>query len=111
MAKIFATLPDHQVEELAELLDKVKPYQLEHSNTEKKSPPSSKVGKVGTIKDGAAQLESRLASFRSHQRTTPLPVDSVENLIPHDAAVTIVRGGTGSGKVSCLLVYDSYVAV
>jgi hypothetical protein len=29
----------------------------------------------------------------------PLPVDSVESEIPFDASITIVRGGTGSGKV------------
>ena len=44
-------------------------------------------------------LKSRLSSFRAHQKKLKLPVDAVESKIPHDAAVTIVRGGTGSGKV------------
>lgn len=99
MAKLFVSLPKHQFQDLELLLDSVADYQVAsnrnetqriHRHIDRRSPRHS----------GVEMLNARLASFRSNQTKLPLPVDSVENMIPHDASVTIVRGGTGSGKTT-----------
>ena len=45
-------------------------------------------------------MQRRIEVFRAHQKETPLPIDAVEERIPHDADVTVLCGGTGSGKTT-----------
>jgi hypothetical protein len=106
MAKLYVSLPKHQFEGLQEIIDKIPIYTLPSSFTHanhrdrrrrssRRNHPSSNISKA----DSDQLLSQRIKTFRQHQESLPLPVDSVERKIPHDVSVTIVRGGTGSGKV------------
>lgn len=101
MAKLFVSLPKHQFQDLKLLLDEMKEYKAANNREETthRRHPHQRIDRRPYRDDSGDALKARLASFRSHQRKQPLPVDSVEKKIPHDVAVTIVRGGTGSGKV------------
>lgn len=99
MAKMFVKLPKHHFAELSELLTLVKENPVYLPKEPSKYTSSRHSRRLTQYRDDASIVKSRLATFRSHQRKTVLPVDSVEKKIPYDATVTIVRGGTGSGKV------------
>lgn len=108
MAKLFVSLPKHQFQDLKLLLEKIQKHtpssgspidSLQQQQRNKEFPKNSLTRKNEPTHDDVSFFRSRLDSFRSHQKTLPLPVDSVEADIPHDAMVTIVQGGTGSGKV------------
>lgn len=112
MAKLFVKLPTHQFQGLKLLLAKAQYYSSPISSTRNESAQQQRQRDRDTFErllasstrppksgQGERALNARLASFRAHQKKYPLPVDSVETRIPHDAMVTIVRGGTGSGKV------------
>lgn len=97
MAKLFVSLPKHQFSDLKLLLGQVQDYEVaihpqviykRHRGTSRRS----------TFDDGES-LKARIISLRAHQTRHPLPIDSVEATIPDHVDVTIVRGGTGSGKV------------
>jgi hypothetical protein len=103
MAKLFVNLPTHQFQDSKLLLEKVEDYQASSYRKETQQRHRNLDRHRSSRRDGEA-WKSRLASFRSHQKKQPLPVDSIETKIPHDAAVTIVRGGTGSGKVRTICV-------
>jgi hypothetical protein len=103
MAKLFVSLPKHQFDDLKLLLEKAQ-------DSCSRAAPSLLISKrrgsrraeswqTTDIHDEESVFRRRLVSFRDHQKKQPLPIDSIESSIPHDALVTIVRGGTGSGKV------------
>jgi hypothetical protein len=103
MAKLFVSLPKHQFDDLKLLLEKAQ-------DSCSRAAPSLLISKrrgsrraeswqTTDIHDEESVFRRRLVSFRDHQKKKPLPIDSIESSIPHDALVTIVRGGTGSGKV------------
>mmetsp|Transcript_41888 Transcript_41888/g.100602 ORF Transcript_41888/g.100602 Transcript_41888/m.100602 type:complete len:1131 (-) Transcript_41888:798-4190(-) len=101
MAKLFVKLPKHRFEEIKKLSDEIEDL----ADSREESGAVRNAGKkrrthCGSAKEDEALLKERVASFRSHQKKLPLPVDQVERQIPDDAAVTIVRGGTGSGKTT-----------
>ena len=103
MAKLFVHLPKHQFQDLSQLIESIPVYSLpqSHSNTFRRKPPQRRLLQNSSSRDGKINSEhqERIATFRRHQQLHPLPVDSIEGDIPHDVSVTIVRGGTGSGKV------------
>jgi HrpA-like RNA helicase len=92
-------IPKHQFEELRELLKMVKPKYAVVTDSPLK-PPRIQVAKAEDNYDDNVELNKRQASLRQAQKKCPLPVDKVESEIPYDAAITIVRGGTGSGKTT-----------
>eukprot|EP00977_Amphora_coffeiformis_P027211 scaffold34595_cov160-Amphora_coffeaeformis.AAC.21 len=101
MAKLFVKLPKHRVKEIMELVEEIE----ENSEVSKRKASVNsrkRCSKKPIIhsKDNEAVLKARVATFRKHQTALALPVDQVEEHIPYDAAVTIVRGGTGSGKTT-----------
>jgi hypothetical protein len=99
MAKLYVAWPPHQFAGLSALLatcpDCAVPPPHRRSAAEARPRPRPR--------RDATRHEQRIRSFRNHQLLYPLPVDSIEKQIPHndDASITIVRGGTGSGKVRC----------
>lgn len=108
MAKLYVAWPKHQLAGLESTLMTIPEYQLPSSRSdvsERTPRPSSRrpraAGAYFQKNGGAAAklLRARVESFRDHQKLYPLPVDSIESQIPFDASITIVRGGTGSGKV------------
>lgn len=101
MAKLFVKLPKHHFEDIQKLVDKLDSDTLEAiPEKRRKKGRQRDAAKAKVIVDDGDALESRVQVFREHQKELNLPVDSVETQIPHDAAVTIVRGGTGSGKTT-----------
>ena len=109
MAKLFVSLPRHQFPDLNRLIDTIPIYTLpgSYSNMIRRRQPqrrylrhhgnqNSYTNKNVTVD---RERQQRIETFRQHQKSQPLPVDSVEKDIPYDVSVTIVRGGTGSGKV------------
>jgi len=102
MAKLFTRLPLHQFDDLKKLVSSVEPYKFNKANSNKRrtmSRNSHKAAPAEVVED-EIRLQERIASFRRHQQSLPLPVDSLEDKIPHDSPVTVVRGGTGSGKTT-----------
>jgi len=109
MAKLFVALPDHHVKRLISLLRYTiknplpRPSPLELITPRQRRQPitaETTTTAAAADDDDAVQLKRRIEALRRHQRAHPLPVDDVENQIPHDALVTIVQGGTGSGKTT-----------
>jgi hypothetical protein len=106
MAKLFVAWPKHHFEPVKELLDKIEEKRLpvEQEKEAMFKPETSdkrdqrSVAGISAERD-AHLLKPRIDSFRRHQKQTPLPIDSVESSIPHDAEVVVVRGGTGSGTL------------
>lgn len=106
MAKIFARLPKHQYQELKELLSQVdittdKPS----SSTKNGHTRTERINQRRQVQDDdldqqQQQLRHRRRTLEEHQQRVPLPVDTIQHNIPHNAEVTIVRGGTGSGKTT-----------
>lgn len=103
MAKAFVRLPKHQVKDIDELLQKI------HQNPIKLHKPKSdhkiqNYQMLTPMRSNSVDQElvriSRLKSFRAIQSELPLPIDLVEKDIPFEAAVTILEGGTGSGKTT-----------
>jgi hypothetical protein len=110
MAKLFVAWPKHHYEPVKELLTKLdeKRALVPESSDEDTRPgrwdkPHGGGGAGLSADRDKALLKPRLDSFRRHQRLTPLPIDSVEANIPHQAEVVVVRGGTGSGTLIYLL--------
>ena len=99
MAKLFVKLPEHQLQDLKDLLQQVEknPIVMRKENTVDRRRRHQRTTAAAQC---TFDLKSRLESFRAHQQKYPLPIDSVESDIPQDALVTIVRGGTGSGKTT-----------
>lgn len=102
MAKLFVAWPKHHFEPMKELLEKVqkKRESIEENKQTKRQhhrPSHETLYSISQTTDEQL-LKPRLESFRRHQLQTPLPIDSVESSIPHEAEVVIVRGGTGSGR-------------
>jgi hypothetical protein len=97
MAKLFVELPKHQFQELRSLLEQVEP--VPEQKIRRRKAKLSKESELMLTKDDE-RLNARIETFRLHQDRLSLPVDAVEPNIPHGAAVTIVRGGTGSGKTT-----------
>lgn len=98
MGKLFVTWPRHHFDPMKELLEKVseKRASMKQKAKEPARVPRRKVSSASTNEQ---LLKPRIDSFRRHQKQTPLPIDSVESSIPHEAEVVIVRGGTGSGRL------------
>lgn len=98
MAKLFVAWPKHHFEPVKELLTKLEEKRLPVEN-ESIAPDKQHQKKMAglSIERDAHLLKPRIDSFRRHQDRTPLPIDSVESTIPHDAEVVVLRGGTGSG--------------
>jgi hypothetical protein len=115
MAKLFVSLPPHQFPDLQKVLDQIPIYTLPkrfidptnrfHNNRNHRRrrvlmhPTSKSSLSRHQQQEMAHQKNTRIQTFRGYQKLHPLPVDSIEKDIPHDVSVTIVRGGTGSGKV------------
>lgn len=110
MAKLYVSLPKHQFQDLRQLIDTIPIYTLpkSHTNVFRRRPPqrrllrhhsNSRYSNSSYNNAIDRERQARIETFRQHQTSHPLPVDSVEKDIPHDVSVTIVRGGTGSGKV------------
>ena len=100
MAKLFAALPKHQFVGLTDLLNQVETsLDRDYENMNGKLIRHDRKRKHLPSNMDEQFLESRLLSFREHQNNCSLPVDSIEDAIPHDAAVTIVKGGTGSVRL------------
>lgn len=103
MAKLFIEWPQHQVEAVKELVDKIR-----SENTEIGEARASNGSKIQNrskrqhrpLGSDTSGLQRRIDIFRNHQKQTALQIDSLESQIPFDAPVTILRGGTGSGKTS-----------
>ena len=121
MAKLYVSLPKHQFQDLHNLIDTIPIYTLpkSYANTFRRRPPQRRLllrhhnsdsrNNNSTIE---RERQARIETFRQHQKLHPLPVDSVEEEIPHDVSVTIVRGGTGSGKVrlnACSVKKSTYI--
>jgi HrpA-like RNA helicase len=104
MAKLFVQLPKHQFMDLKELVNEVDANPIDVSTRNEHSRSTRRRRKSESIRandaDDSSHWQSRLSAFRKHQQDYPLPIDSVEDKIPHNAMVTIVRGGTGSGKTT-----------
>lgn len=102
MAKLFTRLPEHQFDDMKELLQSVEPYKLRRSKMKTKRSAAGRGRKEVTspVVEDEARLQQRIASFRRHQQSLALPIDSIEDKIPHDAPVTVLKGGTGSGKTT-----------
>jgi len=101
MAKLFTSLPKHQFRELKLLLQSLTPRNHPaESSTSTRGTSTQKDNKIASTAETESILKERIKSFRQHQQGLSLPVDSVEDKIPHDALVTVVRGGTGSGKTT-----------
>ena len=111
MAKLFVSLPSHQFNDLNLLLARAKPY-TRHTTTAIDQPESGSVhhhhhnrSTEGKLRNDELErqttLEQRISIFRKHQEHTSLPVDKVESTIyENQVSVTILRGGTGSGKTT-----------
>ena len=106
MAKLYVSLPKHQFQDLRQLIDTIPIYKLPNSYTNaiRRRPPYRRF--LRHHSNGSSnnrtmdrERQERIETFRQHQKLHPLPVDSIEKDIPHNVSVTIVRGGTGSGKV------------
>jgi hypothetical protein len=110
MAKLFVTLPTHQFQDLQLLINQIPVYTLPKkifidSNNNRRNRRRRLLQNQSLItpiqkRQSIQQLNPRIQTFREHQKLHPLPVDSIEEEIPHNVSVTIVRGGTGSGKVN-----------
>lgn len=100
MAKVVTQLPAHQFKEIKELMGSVTPYQAPHFAQRPHKPNRDKVKTFPMTAEDESKVTERISSFRRHQLELSLPVDSVEDVIPHDAPVTVVKGGTGSGKTT-----------
>lgn len=129
MAKLFVSLPGHQFNDLNLLLAKAKPYtpirkrpatsgtdesvlngngdDAKTSKDRNTNDSNNNGNTARSQKSPNRELErqnilgKRIATFRSHQQHTSLPVDAVESSIyQNQASVTILRGGTGSGKTT-----------
>jgi len=113
MAKLFAKLPEHQFQELQRLLEARSPLMASKSSgvaTDETSQATNNNNNKNESKekDDASLLQARIDTFRMHQKEYPLPVDAVEEqiLFPREndwgggSLITIVRGGTGSGKTT-----------
>jgi HrpA-like RNA helicase len=103
MAKLFVNLPKHHFADLKVLVKNIAARFIERDTpnlTINRQRSYARSGGDRALGNNADSLKARLAKFRSHQKKNPLPVDSVESKIPHEATVTIVRGGTGSGKTT-----------
>ena len=104
MAKLFVELPKHQINQLNELLQQTEPFDRSTYRYSRRVPQSRQSNR--TISSDQSQREQeqqrrhRLETFRQHQQIWALPVDSVEDILPYYTDVTIVRGGTGSGKTT-----------
>jgi ATP-dependent RNA helicase DHX57 len=100
MAKLYVNLPQHQLQQVKELLQEVEankiPLKEENIQQYRETRSRRQIRSRGDAKN----LMSRLATFRKFQKDNPLPIDSVEANIPHESLITIVRGGTGSGKTT-----------
>jgi hypothetical protein len=114
-AKLFVSLPTHQFNDLRQLLDTIPVYKLpkRHYNVIRRRQPQRRLlrGHNNTKSNTDRERQGRIETFRQHQNLHPLPVDSIENDIPHDVAVTIVRGGTGSGKVGWNLFFFVFFTI
>ena len=105
-AKLFVSLPVHHLAHLTNLLFYMRNHPLELA--EPKQHPRKEISdgvtraRIAEDETGPAarRTEERIAALRQHQQRNPLPVDDVEAHIPYDRDVTIVKGGTGSGKTT-----------
>jgi HrpA-like RNA helicase len=107
MAKLFVSLPKHQFNDLNLLLSKAKPYTPEtfQSSNKQNEELSNTTDDVSLSNDLETKrkniLQTRVLTLRKFQEKTSLPVDDVESSIyDNKASVTILRGGTGSGKTT-----------
>lgn len=112
MAKLFVSLPKHQFLDLQQLVQTIPVFTLpkSHTNMTRRKPPRRFLRHHGNSPNNGnctvgRERQERIETFRQHQKSHPLPVDSIENDIPHDVSVTIVRGGTGSGKVRATVTF------
>lgn len=101
MAKLFVKLPEDQFKKLNELLSQVnrRPVRPEQTVEQKISRANYDDQRPLQNQVDGEDLQSRLTIFRAHQEKSPLSIDSVEENVLREAAVTIVRGFSGSGKV------------
>lgn len=109
MAKLYVSLPKHLLEGLESTLSTIPEYQLPQVGSDRTNRPPPRrrdVVRRTSTKQQEKLLHSRVEALRLHQKVYPLPVDSVEREIPYDASITIVRGGTGSGKVRTFHVWS-----
>lgn len=104
MAKLFVNLPKHRFPEIQSLVTEIQNEIPLQSRLQKPANHHQRTSRTDTTpipaKDAEKRRQQRLASFRDHQASLSLPVDEVEDQIPYHADVTIVRGGTGSGKTT-----------
>ena len=103
MAKVLAKLPAHHLDDITELMDSLTSYEESVSRRapDERFKRSSRGNPTHlTFIEDESKLQKRISLFRKHQKDLSLPVDSIEDDIPHDAPVTVVRGGTGSGKTT-----------
>jgi HrpA-like RNA helicase len=107
MAKLFVNLPSYQFNDLNLLLAKAKPYSPEifqSSAGSNEEPVRSKIDISPSAEEEKKRrmtLEQRITTLRKFQDRTSLPVDDVESEIyDNRCSVTIIRGGTGSGKTT-----------
>jgi HrpA-like RNA helicase len=107
MAKLFVNLPKYQFDDLNLLISKAKPYSretFEPSAGSSEEPVRSKIDITPSTEEEKKRrmtLEKRITTLRKFQQRTSLPVDNVESQIyDNRCSVTIIRGGTGSGKTT-----------
>lgn len=102
MAKLFLLWPKYQFPALKELLDQVKVNSQKNDASIRNGPSgiTTRQNKLVTPANDTTTWKTRVDIFRKHQQMLPLPIDHVESKIPHEAWVTIVRGGTASGKTT-----------
>ena len=108
MAKLFVTSPKHHFNQLKTTVERVesslllaKQQQLSDDKPHRKRQrPGNPLSTEGERDRFEVERIARLKHFRTSQSANPLPIDQIESEIPWDAPVTILKGGTGSGKTT-----------
>ena len=108
MAKLFVRLPLQMMAELTWLLNKVPKYDISSKIAKARPTNPHPPRRVEGHHDD--DISKRVELLRKHQKETPLPIDAMEPriLFSQNTPVSIICGGTGSGKVrNRLLVFVS----
>mmetsp|Transcript_33069 Transcript_33069/g.80358 ORF Transcript_33069/g.80358 Transcript_33069/m.80358 type:complete len:1277 (+) Transcript_33069:152-3982(+) len=108
MAKLLVQWPKHQTAALKEAIETIVEPKDElwyrQSNQQQHHRRYDDSNNKYDPEYHESRLQERISIFRKHQQKTSLPIDELEQQIPvraeEEADITIVCGGTGSGKTT-----------